>query len=59
MYHNTQALEDTREYQQKAMTQDDVILAHFQKCDYGSMFAPSDLQWLLPLAPITLSLIHI
>ena len=54
MYHNTQGLENTEEYERKALSQDDVIMVFFSSQKYGSMFTPSELNNLvLPNAPIT------
>ena len=53
-YHNTCGIEDTRDYQRKALTQDDVIMVFFSSQRFGDMFTPSELNKLvLPNAPIT------
>jgi len=53
-YHNTQGLEDVREYERKALSQDERIMEYFRTMEFGSMAAPSEInKWVLPNAPIT------
>ena len=53
-YHNTQGLEDTRDYQRKALTQDERLLRFFESMPFGELFSPSELHSaVLPEAPLT------
>ena len=53
-YHNTCGIEDTRDYERKAFSQDEVIMRHMKECTYGTLISPSELNtWVLPNAPIT------
>ena len=54
MYHNTQGLEDTREFEQKALSQDERLLKFFEAMPFGELFSPSEIhKTVLPNAPIT------
>ena len=53
-YHNTCGIEDTREFERKALTQDEAIMRRFSKGGFESCFAPSYInKYWLPNAPIT------
>ena len=53
-YHNTCGIENTAEYERKAISQDEVIMRHFRNCAYGTLYSPSKLnKWVLRNAPIT------
>lgn len=53
-YHNTQGLEDTAEYERKALTQEQMIMAFFEHHGLGELFSPSEVNNIvLPNAPLT------
>ena len=53
-YHNTCGIEDTRDYEQKALSQDERLLMFFESMPFGELFSPSELHSaVLPDAPLT------
>jgi hypothetical protein len=56
MYHNTLAHEgdQLRNYEQKAMTQDELVLEYFRRRRFGDHISPTVVhRYALPAAPIT------
>ena len=53
-YHNTCGLEDTREFERKALSQDEAIMEWIQCRVFGYLFSPSQIhEMVMSEAPIT------